>query len=126
MNISDTSITLTDIRFFAYHGVLDSERRLGNDYLITLTLTFPAEHAMHSDDVKDTINYAEVYEVLRHEMSIPSRLLEHAVKRILKALGEAFPTLRSCHCLLTKVAPPISSFQSAGVSFGATATYPKD
>lgn len=123
MTISETSITLRDVRFYAYHGVLPAEQRLGNDYLLTLTLYFPASKAMGSDEVGDTINYAEVYEVVKKEMDIPSKLLEHVTGRILDALGKYFPVLKRAECTLTKVAPPIASFQSSGVSFSATAIY---
>lgn len=84
---------------------------------------FPASSAIESDELSDTVNYAEVYEVLKKEMDIPSKLLEHVVGRILNALGSSFPILTKADCTLTKVTPPIPSFQSSGVSFSATALY---
>lgn len=123
MKIIETAVTLSDIRFYAYHGALPAEKIIGGDYLVTLTLYFPASSAMESDELSDTVNYAEVYEVLKKEMDLPSKLLEHVVGRILTALGSSFPILTKADCTLTKVTPPIPSFQSSGVSFSATALY---
>ena len=123
MNVQETSITIKDLRFFARHGVLSSEQEIGNDFLVTLTLFFPASKAIETDEVNNTVNYAEVYEVLKREMDIPSKLLEHVTGRILKALGEAFPIITAAECTLTKLVPPIPGFQSNGVSFTASVTY---
>ena len=123
MNLKKTSITLNNLRFFARHGVLPAEQEIGNDFLVTLTLSFLGGEAMESDKVSDTINYAEVYEVVKREMDIPSKLLEHVSGRILKALGETFPNLTAAECTVTKIAPPIPGFQSSGVSFTCSVTY---
>ena len=58
---------------------------LGILFIVDLILTAPLENAVWSDDLSDTINYATVYETVKAEMAIPSRLLEHAAGRILKA-----------------------------------------
>ena len=123
MKIQETSVTLKELRFFAYHGVLSSEQKIGNDYLVTLKLSFSASKAITSDEVADTVNYAEVYKVVKREMDIPSKLLEHVTGRILNALGKAFPLLNAAECTVTKLVPPIPGIQSSGVSFSATATY---
>ena len=59
--------------------------QVGNTFIVDLILTAPLENAVWSDDLSDTINYATVYETVKAEMAIPSRLLEHAAGRILKA-----------------------------------------
>lgn len=122
-NIVESSITLEDLRFYAYHGVLPDERRDGADYRLSVTLRFPAGRAMQSDAVEDTINYAEVYRLISDEMAIPSDLLEHVVYRILCRLGEHFASLTGATCSLTKVQPPIPVFDGRGATFTATATY---
>ena len=97
-----TKIELRRMTFYAYHGVAPQETRVGN----TLILTAPLENAVWSDDLSDTINYATVYETVKAEMAIPSRLLEHAAGRILKALKERFPQITEVELVLSKLNPP--------------------
>ena len=123
LHLTESSITLEALPFFSHHGVLPHERRDGAHYLLTLTLYFPADRAMQSDSVADTISYAEVYRVLSEEMSQPSALLEHVVYRILKRLGGEFGLLTRATCSLTKLHPPIPRFDGAGATFSATVTY---
>ena len=46
-----------------------------------------------TDDVADTVNYADVYEAVKAEMAIPSRLLEHVCGRIMDRLFRDFPQI---------------------------------
>ena len=48
----------------AYHGVMEQERIAGNDYVVNLRIKYPMEQAMLSDDVEDTLNYANVFEII--------------------------------------------------------------
>ncbi|MBQ4162384.1 MAG: dihydroneopterin aldolase [Parabacteroides sp.] len=101
-----TWIELEAMRFYAYHGVMPQERKVGNYYLVNLRLSAPLEKAVVSDDLKDTINYATVYEVVKEEMEIPSQLLEHVAGRILSVLKERFPQLEEVHLKVSKLNPP--------------------
>ena len=56
-----TSIELNRIRFFSYHGVAEQERRVGNDYEVSLRVDYPLERAMESDSLCDTLDYAALY-----------------------------------------------------------------
>ena len=69
-----TSIELNRIRFFSYHGVAEQERRVGNDYEVSLRVDYPLERAMESDSLCDTLDYAALYALVAAEMSVPSQL----------------------------------------------------
>ena len=101
-----TKIELRRMTFYAYHGVAPQETRVGNTFIVDLLLTAPLENAVWSDDLSDTINYATVYETVKAEMAIPSRLLEHAAGRILKALKERFPQITEVELVLSKLNSP--------------------
>lgn len=94
------------MNFYAYHGVMPQETKVGNRFVVTLTLTAPLEKAVASDELEDTINYAEVYAVVKEQMEIPSKLIEHAAGRILYALKERFPQLAAVELKLSKLNPP--------------------
>jgi dihydroneopterin aldolase len=103
----NSKIELKDLKFYAYHGVLPQETLVGNNYILTVTLTAPLAKAMVSDNLDDTINYAAVYTVIQQEMAIPSKLLEHVAGRILHSLKRHFPQLTEINLSISKVNPPI-------------------
>ncbi|MDH6535026.1 dihydroneopterin aldolase [Parabacteroides sp. 52] len=116
-----TKIELEAMKFYAYHGVAEQERRVGNHFVVDLVLTAPLEKAVMSDDLKDTINYATVYALVKQEMAVPSRLLEHAAGRILTGLKRQFPQLLAIEIKLAKQTPPFGGdVRSAAVLLSET------
>lgn len=65
MQLESSYIYIKGIKLHAFIGVSELERKVGNDYVVNLRLRYNIEKAMLSDDVADTLNYAEVYEVLK-------------------------------------------------------------
>lgn len=115
MKIKDSYIELQDVRFHAFHGVMPQEGRVGADFLVSVRVGIAFEKAMKSDDVEDTLNYAELYQLIQREMVIPSKLLEHVAGRIVKAIVKAFPDVTSIDLKLTKLNPPMGA-DCAGAS----------
>ena len=107
MTITHSTIELSHLTFHAHHGVLPEERLLGNTFTVDLTLEADINEAIATDQLSGTINYAEAYEVVKHEMEIPSQLLEHVCGRICSALLSHFPTLECVQVRVAKHNPPI-------------------
>ena len=61
MKINNSTIFLKDIRCYAYHGVAPQENLIGNEYVIDLKLKVDISKAAQTDEVTDTVNYAEKY-----------------------------------------------------------------
>lgn len=101
-----TSIKLERMRFYAYHGVMEQERRVGNHYEVSVEVEYPFEKALESDNLDDTLNYAELYAVVDREMAIPSKLLEHVVGRIVKSIQKEFPATVAGEISISKLHPP--------------------
>lgn len=102
-------IYLSNLRFRAYHGVLPQERVEGNDFIVNIRLAYDFGKAMETDDVADTLSYADVYQLVQQEMQQPSNLLEHVVGRIGKRLLAEFPLIKAIDLKLTKVNPPMGA-----------------
>ena len=102
MKINNSYILLKDICCFAYHGVAPQENIIGNEYIINLKLKVDISQAIQTDDVVDTVNYAEIHEAVKAEMSIPSKLLEHVCGRIAKRLLAEFPAIEEIELRLSK------------------------
>jgi len=103
-----TCIELKNMHFFAYHGVLEHETLHGNDFLVTLRFWADLSKACESEEVADTVNYAEVYDLVKEEMAISSKLIEHAGYRILRRVKEAFPAIERIEVELAKMNPPVN------------------
>jgi dihydroneopterin aldolase len=109
MRITSSYISLRNVRFHAFHGVMPQERKVGADFLVNLRVGYPLEQAMQSDEVSDTLNYAALYEVVKTEMMQPSNLLEHVAGRIADAVVKRFPQVTSIDLDLTKQNPPMGA-----------------
>ena len=109
-----TNIKLEKMRFHAHHGVMEQERRVGNDFEVTVEVEYPFEKAMESDDLNDTMNYAELYSIVEREMSIPSQLLEHVAGRIITSIKKEFPEAGAGELIITKLHPPFKCDMPCG------------
>ncbi len=98
---------LNNVRLFAYHGALPQERMTGGMYSLTLAIDYPFGKALATDDLVDTLSYADVLDVVRREMAVPSNLLEHVAGRILSSLFAAFPRIERAEIEIRKENPPI-------------------
>lgn len=107
MKLMSSKIYLRNVRFHAFHGVLPQEGIVGNDYLVNLVLDYDFSSAMKTDDLQGTLNYAEVYQKVREEMAVPSKLLEHVAGRIAHRLFSDFPEIQKLQLSITKVNPPM-------------------
>lgn len=104
------------MRLHAYHGVLEQEREIGNDYVVSLRIGYPIDDCIVSDNVNDTLNYASVAEIVKKEMSKPSALVEHVAGRIIHSLYQQFSRITSIKIRLIKIAPPMSfDMDGAGI-----------
>ncbi len=94
------------MRFYAYHGVSEQEKRVGNTFIVDMTLTAPLEEAIDSDRLEQTINYATLYELVKKEMEQPSQLLEHVAGRIMKRVKQQFRQVKAIELKVAKLNPP--------------------
>lgn len=109
MTITASNIRLDSMRFYAYHGVMEQEQRVGGYYLVSLTIEADLTKAICTDDVSDTVSYAELFELVKNEMAIPSKLLEHVAGRIGQRTLEQFDKIMSLTIRVTKENPPMGA-----------------
>lgn len=111
-----TAIFLNEVRFHACHGVMPQERVVGADFTVSIRVEYDFMRAVETDDLADTISYADLYDLVAKEMRQPSRLLEHVAGRIVRAVVEAYPQVTAVDIRLSKDNPPMGAdCQGAGV-----------
>lgn len=116
MKIDNSYIFLKEIRCYAYHGVAPQENLIGNEYVIDLKLKVDISQASQTDEVADTVSYADVHELIKVEMAVPSKLLEHVVGRMATKLFEVFPSIEEIELRLSKRNPPMGAdIDTAGI-----------
>ena len=109
-------IFLEGLRIYAYHGVMEQEQKVGAYFLIDLEVETNFSYAMQSDVLSGTINYADLYEIVKREMAEPSRLMEQVAGRIAKAILAEYPEAHAVRIRLLKENPPMGAdCQGAGV-----------
>ncbi|SFH80581.1 dihydroneopterin aldolase [Halpernia frigidisoli] len=102
-----SKILFENLKIYAYHGVLPEEKILGTYYILNVEISADLSKAAESDDLKDTINYAEINDILHSEMAISSQLLEHVIGRIINNIKNTFPIISFVKVKLTKTNPPM-------------------
>lgn len=105
----NSRIFIAGLRMRACHGVLPQERIVGGDFEVSLSVEYDITRAMATDDVADTLSYADLSELVRREMAVPSNLLEHVAGRIAKAIIERWPQVQSVSLSITKLNPPMGA-----------------
>lgn len=100
-------IEIEGMQFYAFHGHFDTERVVGNKFRVDLSFETDCSKAAISDDLNDTVNYQEVYELVKREMQEPSRLLENVAQRILDCLFKTFPGIKNAKIKISKLNPPM-------------------
>lgn len=113
LHITHSTIFVNDIQLHAYHGVMPQEQLTGNDYLVSVSAQYPINKAIITDDVQHTLNYAMVYDIVKEEMGISSKLVEHVAGRIAQHLMKQFADISAVQVRITKLNPPMGA-QCAG------------
>ena len=102
-----STIHLKDIRLFANHGCLTEEEKIGSDYLVNVKVKANLVTAAESDQLSDTVDYVHLNRIVKSQMAIRSKLLEHVGKRIIDAVFEEIPLVTEVKVKVAKINPPI-------------------
>lgn len=95
------------MHFYAYHGCFEEEQSIGTHFSVDVVLDVDTSVAQRTDSIADTVNYLEVYRVVKGEMEIPSHLLEHVADRVGHAVLDRFPLVQSLQVRVSKLNPPL-------------------
>jgi dihydroneopterin aldolase len=100
-------IIVEGIKIYAYHGCFKEETAIGTNFSVDVILDVDLEKPAHTDDIYDTVNYQTVFQVVKDQMAIPSKLLEHVSKRIIDALFLEFPAIGKIKLKVSKLNVPL-------------------
>lgn len=102
-------IEIRGLRVYGHHGVLDFEREEGQYFVIDAKLWIDAQRAEATDDIKDTVSYAEIAEAIAANVKQnPVNLLESLAQRLAREVLElSGPLVRKVKIKVAKPDAPI-------------------
>jgi 7,8-dihydroneopterin aldolase/epimerase/oxygenase len=113
-------IKVSGIKLYAYHGCLEEEAKIGCNYIVDVAIETDLTEAASKDDLSKTVDYVRVYQIVKSEMAIRSKLIEHVAKRIADKLKKNISQINAVEVKVTKLNPPVNGeIESASVIFTA-------
>ncbi|OIQ41388.1 MAG: dihydroneopterin aldolase [Bacteroidetes bacterium MedPE-SWsnd-G1] len=100
-------IKVENIQVYAYHGCLVEEGKIGSDYRVDLEVKADLTKSTKSDELADTVDYVHLNKIVKEEMAIRAKLLEHAADRILIRILDELIMVKKAAVSVSKINPPI-------------------
>jgi dihydroneopterin aldolase len=103
-------IEIKGIKSFGYHGVFESENIAGQDFYVDVVLELDLTRASVSDDVNDTVNYAQITDLVVEEI-IGERvaLIEKLASRIIDRIKSSYPQIMAVSVTVHKPQAPVNA-----------------
>ena len=114
------TIELNCIRFFGEHGMYEKEKKVGNEFEVDVSIVCKSPKKI-INSIEQTINYAEVYRIIREEFAQRKFLLETVAMQMADHLQQQFPEIETVKISIRKLHPPITNFSgSVGITYSKT------
>jgi dihydroneopterin aldolase len=107
--MGEFTIELRNLQFYSFHGLYEEEKKAGGDFVVDVLAKLDSSHHAVSS-IEETVNYAEVFEIIKKEMNQPRELLETLTQSIAEKIHEKFSSIKEMEVRVEKKAPPIVGF----------------
>ena len=102
------TIEVNGIKLYAFHGCLPEEGRIGGHYLVDISLQTDFSEAAISDELIKTVDYVDINKIVKEEMAIRSKLIEHVGQRIFDRIKKEIKNVDKLRIKVIKICPPIN------------------
>jgi len=100
-------IRVNNIRLFTNHGCLEEEAKIGSEYRVDIEVKADLQKSAKTDDLIDTVDYVHLNYIVKEEMAVRSKLLEHVAQRILDRIFKEIQLVEEAQVSVAKINPPI-------------------
>jgi dihydroneopterin aldolase len=100
-------INLNDAEFFAHHGYYPEEQILGTRFIVDISVSFAPQGNLSEDEIDNTVNYEQLYNIARNEMKVTRKLIETVAQSIHDKIKSEFPFVSKIRVCLKKMDPPL-------------------
>ncbi len=101
-------IIVQGIKLYAFHGCTSEEQMIGTSYEVDVIIETDLSNAEISDNLEETVDYVIIYDIVKEEMAIKSKLIEHVAKRIVNRLMKQFSAIEKIKVSVAKLHPPVN------------------
>nr|WP_294795944.1 dihydroneopterin aldolase [uncultured Mucilaginibacter sp.] len=100
-------VALHGAEFFAYHGVYPEEQYTGNCFIVDIEVEFEplASNGLSTDDLNDTVNYEELYDISDRRMQQPQKLIETVATFIMEDIKAQYSIVEKITVSIKKLNP---------------------
>lgn len=100
--------------FYGYHGVYEEENKLGQHFIVDLTMTADLKEAALKDDLMQSVNYGDAYELVKEMVEGTTyNLVETITEKIAQAILAEHSIVEEVTVKVTKPNPPINGHYDA-------------
>ena len=110
--MSEFIIELKGLQFYSFHGLYDEEKKIGSEFVVDVLAKLDSTHHEVSS-IDETVNYAEVFSIVKKEMSHPRELLETLTQSIAEKIHSKFSSIKEIEIRVEKKTPPIIGFSGS-------------
>ncbi len=112
-----TVLFIDNLEVFANHGLFEEENKLGQKFIFDIECELNYKKAMFSDEMTDSISYADIAEVVVETATTNTfNLLERLAGEILKNIFTEFSQIVNINLKINKPGAPIKyHFEKCGV-----------
>jgi dihydroneopterin aldolase len=102
-------VQLHNLEFFAFHGLYEEERIIGNKFIVDLEVTIESFSDFLS--IEDAINYVSLFKLIKTKMNHPVDLLETLATQIVEEIRLLDNRISSVNISIKKINPPIKGIR---------------
>ena len=102
------TVRLVNAVFYAHHGVMQEEHRLGGRYEVDVAADLDFAPAAQSDDLSRTVDYEQVFALVEEIVTENNfYLIEKLAFLIARRVAEAYPHVEAVEVTVRKPNPPV-------------------
>lgn len=103
-----STVKLVNAVFYAHHGVMQEEHRLGGRYEVDVSMDLDFTAAATGDDLSGTVDYEKIYRIVQ-QVVVHNRfyLIERLAYLIAGEVMTAYPLIQSIEVTVRKPNPPV-------------------
>ena len=106
--MANGTVKLVNAVFYAHHGVMQEEHRIGGRYEVDVIIELDLERAARTDSLEHTVDYERIYRLVE-QIVTRNRfyLIEKLAFLIAEKVNETYPNVESIEVAVRKPNPPV-------------------
>ncbi len=84
------------------------KKKIGSDYIVNLVVHTDLSLSCKSDELKDTVDYVVLLDIVKNQMKARANLLENVADRIVNKIVSQLPSVKKAVVRIAKINPPIN------------------